>query len=860
MKLRTLAICALLLGALACSRGAVPTAPGMSPGKPDIQASIGLDSTGRALFGVWMMEVSSDHAAVNAVPVRLGEGHFNVRTFLENGPCATCLSVVGVHPQGNGVLDVDVRLTHPFIGLDRFTGFDVRGTVIFPATSYWPANGLSWSRAADGGGELLNPDGFTTLFNPIDFEQHPGDPAILTYQKGTFATVLENPSTLNAYRAFYVEPDRRPFYASDAITKTYSIKLPAGPFRFGYVVDASWAKPDPNPPVNVPEDFPIEANCREAYRVSAHVEEGLNVSGGIATCEIDVYDWQGTSTVSLVAVEAPDLFAGTAAASLKTDYGSISRWEAQIQNDKADSIDDYPVLVRVDDATEDEFLGPVSAYRVITAHVGPASQYPDGIYVDRDYPGLAGGFPEIGTPDAPFTQINSAILVANAEQDIYIDPSPDPYNEQVSLHSERYLLGWNWRDDGDSGQPVVEAMDFDSSIYGIAVSDVTLDNLEVRPGGDLDEEFLYGIFFDYADPYAHQKDVTVKNCTFTGDRVHTGNETGDEIVCCQVYLTDNFTFEDNLITDCHVGSDQGGYFGGLHVDVCDGVKVRGNVITQCTFRNSFLGMHIWYSDLPVLVEDNEVSWMNNSDTPTGFTIGWAINVIGYSDVTVRHNTVHDLGGPGHRLETVGLFFRCVGDTTYYNWSIENNLIYNLYSQDAANTTNSADCRGIMFRMNNYNNLDGLRIANNTLVGLTSGEYVHGLSFDIGSGNFLYNYAIENNIIKGLTGPAQPDDYETSGAVYAYWPDDDLLIEYTLFDDIDLPDPMFYGVDEGTGNILDQDPMFDPAWHFPIGSPAQLGDPTFLDFDDPGPPSGDPDDPDPDTRSRMGAYGGPGGDW
>src|SRR3990172_7937543 len=145
-------------------------------------------------------------------------------------------------------------------------------------------------------------------------------------------------------------------------------------------------------------------------------------------------------------------------------------------------------------------------------------------------------------------------------------------------------------------------------------------------------------------------------------------------------------------------------------------------------------MRIWYSDLPVLVEDNEVFDMVNSDTPTGFTIGWGINVISYSDVTVRHNKVHDLGAPGHRLETVGLFFRAVGDGNFENWVIENNLIYNLYAQDADNTTNSADCRGIMFRSNSNNNLDGLRIANNTISGLTSGEHVTGIEFDIGSTN------------------------------------------------------------------------------------------------------------------------------
>ncbi len=108
-------------------------------------------------------------------------------------------------------------------------------------------------------------------------------------------------------------------------------------------------------------------------------------------------------------------------------------------------------------------------------------------------------------------------------------------------------------------------------------------------------------------------------------------------------------------------------------------------------------------------------------------------MIGYSDVTVRHNVVHDFGGPGRRIETIPLFFRVSGDGIHENWNIENNLIYDMYAQDADNTYNSADCHGI---------------------------------------------------------------------------------------------------------IIGQDPMFDPGWHLPIGSPAQIGNPDFLDSDD----------PNPDTRS------------
>ncbi len=852
-------LCALLVGALSCARGAMdPVTPESSP--PLTIPSASAQAANRCLFGIWVFDVSADRSSVDVRPIRAAEWHFNIRTFLENGPCTDCLSLVGLHPQGNGILDVDIRIKHPFVGMDRFTGFDVRGTIMFPSTSTWDSSGLTWSRELDGGAELLNPDGWTTLFNPIDFEQKPGDPNIFTYQQGKLATPVPDAATLNPFIAFYKDPNRRPFFSYDQVIRTYSIKLPDGPLQFGYAVDASWFKPDPDPPIDVPDDFPITANCIEAYRISAHVGEGMTPDGGDATCEIEIYDWQGTDTISTVTIECPDLFTGILPASLDMDFGTISFWSVQVDNDTLADEGDYPLLIRVDDTEGDKFLGALAAYQVIPARVGPQSQFPPGVYVDRDYPGNAGGLPELGTPEAPFTTINKGVIAAEYDDTIYIDPSLEPYNEQVYLMSGRYLLGSNWREDGDSGQPVVEAMEYESSIYATGVDDVTIDNLEVRPGGDLWEEFLWGIRLHYTDPTEHHQNVTVKNCTFTGDRVHTGNNYGDEIICCEVDLTDNFVFEDNVITEVHAGSDQGGYLGGLHCDVCYGVTVRGNRMYDCTSKNSFLGMHIWYSQGAVLVENNDFGPLTNSDEPTGFTIGWGINVISYSDVTVRQNVVHDFGEPGHRLETVGLFFRSVGQGIETDWIIENNLIYNMYAQDADNTYNSADCRGIMFRMNTSNDLDGLVIANNTLIGLTSGEYVNALCFDIGSGNTLYNYRIENNIIADVKGPATPDTWETSAAVYCYWPGHDLVIDYTLFYDVVIPDPMFYGAVDGIGNIYDLDPMFLPDYHFPTDSPAQLGDPSFIDFDDAGPPSGDPDNPDPETRSRMGAYGGPGGNW
>jgi hypothetical protein len=72
-----------------------------------------------------------------------------------------------------------------------------------------------------------------------------------------------------------------------------------------------------------------------------------------------------------------------------------------------------------------------------------------------------------------------------------------------------------------------------------------------------------------------------------------------------------------------------------------------------------------------------------------------------------------------------------------------------------------------------------------------------------------------------------------------------------------------GASPGTGAVS-ADPLYiDPdneQYDVSSVSPARWGDPSFVDWDDSGAPSNDPDNYDPDTRSRMGCGGGPGGEF
>jgi len=225
--------------------------------------------------------VPADHSRIERLQFREGEYHFNVTKLAEPPNCFNCLKLSKLIIQPDGTIKVDVTLRHPFPGTPFYTGFDVRGTIIFPATRYWKREPpwiitgndelifqdfipIYFSRAEDGGGQLLNADGFTLYFFP-GFNVPGFDQPIFKYQKGQHAYGPDPDSTVNGYKVFTNDPERRMFLTTDAITRTYHIDPPDGEFVFGYVVDANWTPPIKTPVTDPKNDFPPWANCEDGY-------------------------------------------------------------------------------------------------------------------------------------------------------------------------------------------------------------------------------------------------------------------------------------------------------------------------------------------------------------------------------------------------------------------------------------------------------------------------------------------------------------------------------------------------------------------------------------------------------------------
>jgi hypothetical protein len=290
------------------------------PTMPDaVQRSETRADSNHMLMGLWQGAFDVDTKTVEFTKLREAGLHLNALPFLE--PPALMNLTIGNLQWNGDIIDVDVSLLHPFLGLNQFTGFDVCGVFITDGST----SGFSDSdivMAGEGDTRLLNPDGLTRWWNPSEFPVNNG--TIFSYTDGLLGapdSAVDYGATLNGYKYFCDDLDdvtdelsdvtlanRGKFSAGSKNTRHYTIKLGAG-LIFNYAVDANWAFPEGQSPWDVPEDFPPVANRFEAWRVSVvETENELwndgATSGGDLSLQIDVYDWFNPG-LNTLRVESP---------------------------------------------------------------------------------------------------------------------------------------------------------------------------------------------------------------------------------------------------------------------------------------------------------------------------------------------------------------------------------------------------------------------------------------------------------------------------------------------------------------------------------------------------------------------------
>ena len=274
------------------------------------------------LWGLWQFAAYPDEGRLDVVPLREGMMHLNALQFLEP-PLLVNLTLESLKFNGN-IIDADIGLRHPFLGLNEFTGFDVCGVLITSGSSSgYHDPGLV--RADDGDTRLLNPDGLTRWWNPAEFPVNNG--TMFAYKDGLLGTpdsVGNYNSTINAYKFFCNEltdpnspvsvmspTSRCVFSAGQKNVRHYTIDMGAG-LVFNYAVDASWQFPQGSPPWKVPDDFGPNANRPEAWNAS--ITELKNTlyndgteSGGELTLLMDIWDHYNKD-LNTVWVDSPGNF------------------------------------------------------------------------------------------------------------------------------------------------------------------------------------------------------------------------------------------------------------------------------------------------------------------------------------------------------------------------------------------------------------------------------------------------------------------------------------------------------------------------------------------------------------------------
>lgn len=355
-----------------CSGNNDPIIPSPSnqPLSSDPQTSSGTQ-TNRYVWGIWDVKINPDLRTVQIIPRRTAGMHLNCVRLLEVMPCTYCLGIEIIEVSDSPkTLKADVSLTHPYPGNHKLTAFDVRGIFISNADFLFPISQRSIALSGINNPVLLNPDGYTPLFNPSEFpETQPGPPA-LKYFPGKWSTGEDLTANLNPFVAYARTATRRLFFAGGGATRTVNVLCPDGPLEFGYAVDACWL-PVAGPVTDPVTDFPPEANCLEAYRIDVKLQGYLDDEPGSSVpIEVEVFDHQGLETIASVTIEAPQLFSGDLTLSftgLPWDESWI--YSGSITNESAGP-GYYPLLVKVTDTETDPNLGTVDAYQVLEVSVG----------------------------------------------------------------------------------------------------------------------------------------------------------------------------------------------------------------------------------------------------------------------------------------------------------------------------------------------------------------------------------------------------------------------------------------------------------------------------------------------------------
>ncbi len=842
--LSTLLMCLIII--LGCSSGGgSPVAPHANndPAGSNMGQLSGGDSN-HILWGMWDCRIDPISGQVEIVPLRTANFTANVNNLLEAQPGNLLIENIDAADYlTEGRIDCTVKLKHPFPGLDMYNGFDVWGVFMHNGSTSLGYDGLVYSDGSnDDEAVLLNPDGWTRWFNYTEF--FGTTIPILEYYPGKLSD-LPNPSaTLNPFKIFadgldaeddyYTwvttsgnADDRGVFKAGFVNSRRYELKFPmvggSPALHFQYAVIATWEPADPtltgDPDVYDIDDFPSSANCEEAFFVNIDTDESdlyyedSSTFGGNLIADIEVFDWQGGSVGGLGVLNEVNSII------VKADFipsGSQTFSQAQLAAiATSGTVNSSVFQVEIANCTPSA-SGEADMWVIVEADGLNADSYGQDFPTEYPDPARRAAF-QLGsvTVSDEYILPSDVIYVDDSNTSGVEDGTPEhPYNTiQEGIDAAALLVDYEvWVDDSGSGYEENVYMESDTILRSrnwdgtdgtnrAYIDAPEIDNTHTVYFTDVDNSIIDGFQIGYAGLH----NIPSGDILYQGVIIITGGSNN---------MVQDCLFSGSVDEDPPVIAVTG-------VSVFDGAT--DVTVAHCRFEDIHPFAIYYYGVVADGVDGMTVRncVMTNLLYEDGPPMLWHDHCMGFeirssSNVVVKNNLIHHLiSDPDFNVEDFmvwGFEFAhaCTGI------EVSNNTIDYVDMTEAYNIQ----------QFNGYTFVDSIDL-----------NFTNNLATNIFTSIASYVHA------RGVTCPAS-----TLVTVY-----------YTDFWNLLTP---LYNATPGTGYI-EADPLYIDAdnaqYDLTTGSPAQMGDPSFVDWDDTGAPSGDPGNTDPNTRSRMGCHGGPGGE-